>query len=64
MSHPKKLPTILVRNPAWRRAIERLDESLDQNSEHSYAEKLDLIGRHMFGDLWRERNQNSKLIKI
>lgn len=42
------------RNPAYRQAFERLDEALEQNTSVSNAERLQLIGRQMFGDLWRE----------
>lgn len=58
MNRPQKCSPLTIRNSAWRRAVEQLDDRLDQNSEHSYGEKLDLIGRHMFGDLWRKQNQN------
>lgn len=61
MNHRQKHSPLIVRNPAWRQAFERLDESLDQNSDYDNSELLEQIGRHMFGDLWREReNTQSK----
>jgi hypothetical protein len=67
MNHHQKHPSLLVRNSAWRRAFERLDESLDQNSDYSNAELLDRMGRHPFGDLWHatkdpapKNNENQK----
>jgi hypothetical protein len=59
MNHYQKCPSLIVRNPAWRRAIERLGESLEQNSEHSNAELIERMGRHMFGDLWRKPKSSS-----
>jgi tetrahydromethanopterin S-methyltransferase subunit G len=55
MNHRQKRPKIFVRNPAWRRAFQRLDETLDQNSDGDNSELIERIGKHMFGDLWRER---------
>jgi len=52
--HPKP-PRPVVRNPAWRQAFQRLDEALAQKSGFSNAEKIELLGRHLFGDLWREQ---------
>jgi tetrahydromethanopterin S-methyltransferase subunit G len=46
-------------NAAYRQAFERLDESLEQTSGGSNAERLQLIGRHIFGDLWDGPEQNS-----
>jgi len=42
---------MIVRNPAYRQAFERLDESLEQNSGFSNAEKIRLMRRAMFADV-------------
>ncbi|HXB57956.1 MAG TPA: hypothetical protein VNU95_00215 [Candidatus Acidoferrales bacterium] len=60
MNHHQKRPGVTLRNPAWRHAVETLDEALGQNSEHSNAELIDRMGRHMFGDLWR-KHENEEL---
>ncbi len=61
MNHHQKSLFPIVRNSAWRRAIERLDGALDQNSDGDNSELIERIGKHMFGGLWRKRTQNSKL---
>lgn len=45
------------RDPAYRRAFERLDEALEENSGFSNAERIQRLGRCMFGDLWDEPDQ-------
>lgn len=47
-----------VRNPAYRQAFERLEEALERNAPADYSQQLELIGRQLFGDLWRNRPRN------
>jgi hypothetical protein len=56
MFHTGKFSRPFVRCSAYRQAFERLDENLQQNtqSDSSNAEKIEMLGRHMFGDLWHE----------
>lgn len=58
MNRRHKPPQRRPQNPAYRQAFERLDESLEQNTSVSNAEKLQLIGRHMFGELWHDPEPN------
>ena len=48
------------RAPTLRRAFSHLDQSLEQNAPADNREKIDLIGRHLFGELWdlRHTKQN------
>jgi hypothetical protein len=62
VSNPPFLGDKLIRNPAYRQALQRLDESLEQNSGFSNAEKIELLGRHLFGDLWHEREQTGTVV--
>ena len=56
MSRHPKTPHSQPHPPAYRRAFERLDAALATNTESSfYRERIELLGRHMFGDLWRPR---------
>ena len=65
MNHHQKPALPLVRNPAWRRALQQLDGALDRNSHYDNSELLERIGKHMFGDLWREpENTKSKCHEI
>jgi tetrahydromethanopterin S-methyltransferase subunit G len=48
--HPKH-PRPVVRNPAYRQAFQRLDESLEENSGFSNAEKIRLMRQAMFADV-------------
>jgi hypothetical protein len=41
-----------VQARAFQRAFQRLDAALTQEDDGSHAERLELMGRHMFGDLW------------
>jgi len=41
--------------PAYRRAFARLDAFLEANAESDYSARLELIGRHMFGEYWRPK---------
>ncbi len=52
-----KIARPLIRNPAYRQAFERLDAALEQNTQSNNSEKIDLMGRHMFGDLWLKAKQ-------
>jgi tetrahydromethanopterin S-methyltransferase subunit G len=54
----------LAHNPAYRQAFERLDESLEKNSGFSNAEKIQRLGRQMFGDLWDGPGQNSPVTNL
>lgn len=51
--HQKKPPLPISRNPAYRRAIERINESLVQADERrsslSFEEKIDRLRRAVFG---------------
>jgi len=58
--HQKKPRLPITRHPSWRRAIERLGESLEQNSNHSNAELIHRMGRHMFGGLWKPKIERSQ----
>lgn len=52
MNRRQKERGVTIRNPAYRKALERLDEALERNSRGSNAELTELLGRIMFGDLW------------
>jgi hypothetical protein len=57
----KKRPTPPPPLPrAWRRAIQRLDQALEQNAPLDNREKIEMLGRQMFGDLWEPRKLPSK----
>ena len=51
MTRNGKIARPIVRNPAYRQAFQRLDESLEQNSDFPNAEKIEMLGRHIFGDM-------------
>jgi hypothetical protein len=57
MNRHQKHPHLIVRNPAYRQAFERLDEALEKNTQPENSEKIQLLGRLMFGDLWHEHKQ-------
>jgi hypothetical protein len=59
MIRARKVARPHVRNSAYRQAFERLDAALDQNtqSDFSNAEKINLMGSHLFGDLWFKAKQ-------
>jgi hypothetical protein len=46
-------PPPLPRN--WKRAIQSLDHALEQNAPADFSERIDLLGRQLFGDLWKPR---------
>ncbi len=56
MIRARKVARPHVRNSAYGQAFERLDWALEQNTEADFsnAEKIQLLGRHMFGDLWHQ----------
>jgi hypothetical protein len=62
MTRTKKIARPIVRNPAYRRAFERLDEALEQNTPSDYSEKTELLGMAMFGDLWRPQKQTRTVV--
>jgi hypothetical protein len=65
MNHHQKPALPLVRNLAWRRALQRLNGALAQNSHYENSELLECIGKHMFGGLWRKpENTDSKCHEI
>jgi hypothetical protein len=45
-------PFTIRRAPALRRAFYILDHGLEKNVSVDNSEKIDLIGRQLFGDLW------------
>ena len=51
MTRNGKIARPIVRNPAYRQAFQRLDESLEQNSGFSNAEKIRLMRQAMFADV-------------
>jgi len=51
MTRNGKIARSMVRNPAYRQAFQRLDESLEQNSGFSNAEKIRLMRLAMFADV-------------
>ena len=53
---PKTLPSSPPMPRQWRRAVERMDEALQQNAPADYSEQIEILGRHMFGDLWTPRH--------
>jgi hypothetical protein len=51
MNRHQKPPRLVVRDPAHRKAFQRLDESLEKNSGSSNAEKIKLLRQAMFADI-------------
>jgi hypothetical protein len=50
---------------SYQRAFQRLDAVLEKGDEGSNAEKIEILGRHMFGELWHARdNQATSLSAI
>ena len=58
--HPKN-PQLIVRNPAYRRAFQRLDEALEENASVSNAERIELMHRAYFADV-DELQKSGKVI--
>ena len=55
MTNTKEYP--MRRAPALRRALYILEHGLEKNVPIDNREKIDLIGRQLFGDLWKPRDQ-------
>ena len=51
MNRHSKPPRLIVRNPAYRQAFQRLDDALEQNSPFSNAEKIRLMRQVYFADV-------------
>ncbi len=51
MNPRQKYSSLTVRNPAWRQALERLDDALDKNTLSSNAEKIAAMRRAYFADV-------------
>jgi tetrahydromethanopterin S-methyltransferase subunit G len=62
MNRHQQHPRLFVRNPAYRQAFQRLDESLEQNSGFSNAEKIRLMRQAMFADV--DALQKSGRVKL
>jgi tetrahydromethanopterin S-methyltransferase subunit G len=62
MNRHQKHPRLVVRNPAYRQAFQRLDESLEQNSGFSNAEKIRLMRQALFADV--DALEKSGTVKI
>jgi hypothetical protein len=62
MTRNGKIARPMARNPAYREAFQRLDESLEQNSGFSNAEKIRLMRQAMFADV--DELEKSGRIKI
>ena len=52
----------IVRDPAWRPALQRLDEALERASDGSNAEKIRLLRVAMFADV--DELQKSGTVKL
>lgn len=55
MNRRQNSPPFRLKDPAYRPAFERLDAALEQKTPSDNSEKIELLGRHMFGDLWHEQ---------
>ena len=62
MTSTQKIARPIVRNPAYRQALQRLDEALGENTQSDFSEKTELLGMAMFGDLWRPREQTGNVV--
>jgi len=51
MMRNRKIARLTVRNPAYRQAFQRLDESLEENSYFSNAEKIAAMRKAYFADV-------------
>ena len=51
MTRRQAPPNPIVLNPAYRRAFQRLDETLDKNTNFSNAEIIKLMREAMFADV-------------
>lgn len=55
----KKSPAPLPLPRSWRRAIDRMDQALEENAPADYSEQIDLLGRQLFGHLWEYKGRDS-----
>jgi hypothetical protein len=55
----KKPPAPPALPRSWRRAIQTLDHALEQNAPADYSERIDMLGRQLFGDRWKPRELDS-----
>jgi hypothetical protein len=39
----------------WKRAIQRLDHALEQNAPTDFSERIDILGRELFGPSWNRK---------
>ena len=62
MNRHQKRPQIIVRNPAYRQAIQRLDQSLEENTQSDNTEKIRRMRQAAFADV--DELQKSGRIKI
>jgi hypothetical protein len=62
MTRTNKIARPIVRNPAYRQALQRLDEALEENTQSDYSEKTELLGMAMFGDTWRSWEQTGTVV--
>lgn len=52
MNHHRKDPSAsITRHPAYRRALQSLNEAIEQNTEHPNVEKIRLMRIAMFSDI-------------
>jgi hypothetical protein len=49
MNRRQTPPPLAIRNPAYRRAVQRLEEALAKNSVSYNAEKINLVRQALFG---------------
>jgi hypothetical protein len=49
MNRHQKPPPLAIRNPACRRAVQRLEEALARHSAYYNAEKINLLRQALFG---------------
>ena len=62
MNRHRKFHIPVVRDPAWRQAFQRLDESLARNDGGSNAERIRLMRMAMFADV--DELEKSGTIKL
>jgi hypothetical protein len=58
--HPKN-PQLIVHNPAYRRAFQKLDEALEENATSSNAERIKSLRQPLFADV-DELQKSRKLV--
>ena len=62
MTRNGKIARSIVRNPAYRQAFQRLDESLEENTAFDNREKIRLMRQAMFASV--DELQKSGRIKL